>query len=280
MTSYRLKIIAVVTMTIDHIGKILGQQFLLRFFPDALVPTFWMVHSFEWAGRLAFPLFAFMIAEGCAKTRSMPKYIARLVSFAIISQPFYRLAFRFTTDLHRFGTVKQAILAAAKSTLKPDNIFVVLSLGALAVWAYAKLKKSTNKRAIWLTVPALGGTAFAASYLRTGYEAFGVVLIFALYILPNARWKSIALVIWAIGMYALYASWNGVVLQWLPSHSDTLWGKAGEVITGLMPCISAACSALPVLAYNGKRGKEAKWIFYIYYPAHLLGLFVISLLMA
>jgi hypothetical protein len=66
MTSYRLKLIAVIAMTIDHIGKILGQPFLLRFLPDALAPTYWVTQSFEWVGRLAFPLFAFMIAEGCA----------------------------------------------------------------------------------------------------------------------------------------------------------------------------------------------------------------------
>jgi hypothetical protein len=278
MTSYHLKLIAIVTMTIDHIGKILGQPFLLRFFPGALAPTYWVVQAFEWIGRLAFPLFAFMIAEGCAKTRSMPKYAGRLALFAILSQPFYHLAFMFRMDIQRFGTAQQVMLAAVKSTLQPDNIFVVLALGALAVWAYRKLRASNNKRAVWLTAPLLAAAAFAASFLRTGYGAFGVVLIFALYILPDARWKALTLVIWAIIMYALYASWNGVMLQWLPRHSDTVWGQAGEIITGLMPCIAAACAALPVLAYNCQRGKAAKWIFYVYYPAHLLCLFVMAAL--
>jgi hypothetical protein len=202
MTSYRLKILAIVTMTIDHIGKILGQPFLLRFFPDAIVPTYWLAQSLEWIGRLAFPLFAFMIAEGCAKTRSLPKYVARLALFAIISQPFYHLAFQFKIDVQRFGTDRQAIIFAIKSVLKPDNIFVVLALGALAVWAYTKLKASADKRAIWLMVPVLVATVFAASFLRTGYGALGVALIFVLYILPNTRWQSMTLVVWAIIMYA------------------------------------------------------------------------------
>ena len=85
MTSYRLKIIAVVAMTIDHAAKIIGQSGMMAIFPNMPLSTAYLiVNLMEAIGRMAFPLFAFMIAEGTFKTRSMPKYIGRLALFALI----------------------------------------------------------------------------------------------------------------------------------------------------------------------------------------------------
>ena len=84
MTSFALKIIAIVSMTLDHFAKIIGQGGLLQLYSDpvsamnsldALRMTSFILHLMEVLGRMAFPLFAFMLAEGCAKTRSMPRYL-------------------------------------------------------------------------------------------------------------------------------------------------------------------------------------------------------------
>ena len=83
MTSFRLKIIAIISMTLDHAAKIIGQAGLLAIFPNAVSVTYDIIKIMEGLGRLAFPLFAFMIAEGCRKTHSMPRYIGRLSLFAL-----------------------------------------------------------------------------------------------------------------------------------------------------------------------------------------------------
>ena len=72
-----LKIIAIVTMVSDHIGKIL--------YPDLLL--------LQIIGRLSFPLFAYLVVLGVESTKKPRKYMATLLSFAVISQFPYFLAF-------------------------------------------------------------------------------------------------------------------------------------------------------------------------------------------
>ena len=97
MSSFVLKIIAVVTMFIDHIGYAIFGKFSF----------------FNYIGRISFPIFAFQISEGYAHTRDLKKYFLRLFVFAIISQvPFmlfhkmlsndFTLNIFFTLLLNRF----------------------------------------------------------------------------------------------------------------------------------------------------------------------------------
>ena len=72
-----LKLIAIVSMLIDHVGTV--------FFPQYPV--------FRWIGRLAFPIFAYSLTVGLLYTRNIRKYLIRLGIFALISQPFYTFAF-------------------------------------------------------------------------------------------------------------------------------------------------------------------------------------------
>ena len=75
LNSLHLKLLAMVTMLIDHMGATL--------FPYAL----WM----RCVGRLAFPIFCFLIAEGCAHTHDKKRYAARLLGFAVLSEPAFDL---------------------------------------------------------------------------------------------------------------------------------------------------------------------------------------------
>ena len=72
-----LKLIAIAAMLIDHIGG--------AFFPE--------VGVFRWIGRLAFPIFCYCLTVGLLYTHDVRKYLTRLGIFALVSQPFYILAF-------------------------------------------------------------------------------------------------------------------------------------------------------------------------------------------
>ena len=73
MTSFVLKLIALITMFIDHSGYIIMGSF----------------SYFNYIGRIAFPIFAFQISEGFSHTHNLKKYFIRLGAFALISQiPF------------------------------------------------------------------------------------------------------------------------------------------------------------------------------------------------
>ncbi len=73
-----LKILAIATMTIDHIGAVL--------YPDLLL--------FRVIGRIAFPLFAYLITLGIENTQKPGRYLSTLFFFALISQIPYSLAFK------------------------------------------------------------------------------------------------------------------------------------------------------------------------------------------
>src|SRR6056297_2543004 len=134
MTSFHLKLIAITTMLIDHIGAVL--------FPEIIV--------FRIIGRLAFPLFAFLLTEGYRHTSNLKSYLIRLGVFALISQyPFWE-AFGYDAGL---------------------NIFFTLTLGLIAIYLFEKYQSI-------LPILAL---SFLADLTHMDYGMFGILLIFLLY---------------------------------------------------------------------------------------------------
>lgn len=82
LSSFSLKIIAVICMLCDHFG-------------DAIIKHF---SFFNIIGRIAFPIFAFQITEGYIHTKNLKRYFKRLIIFAIISQiPFMLFLSTFTS---------------------------------------------------------------------------------------------------------------------------------------------------------------------------------------
>lgn len=147
MSSFILKIIAIITMFIDHLGYALYGNF----------------SYFNYIGRLAFPIFAFGISEGYLHTRSKKNYLLRLFLFALASQvPFTLFRSMFTTGFSL-------------------NIFFTLFLGLVAIIGYEQCK---NKCVGLLLVACLGLTADA---LKMDYGYFGIFTIFIFHIFKDKK---------------------------------------------------------------------------------------------
>jgi hypothetical protein len=154
INSLSLKIIAIITMTIDHIGAVLLNNLLI----------------FRIIGRLSFPIFAFLIVEGFIHTKSFKKYIFRLFVFSLISQIPYMLCFNINIknfELNVFFTLIAGLLAlwAIKNLnpLKSVTIVVVLTvitellrcdwggIGILVIVGFYLCKN--NKRLMFFIIP-------------------------------------------------------------------------------------------------------------------------------
>lgn len=156
MSSFVLKIIAIVSMFIDHIGYAIFGKFSF----------------FNYIGRIAFPIFAFQISEGYIHTRNLKKYFLRLFIFALISQIPFMLFYNLVSD--QFSL----------------NIFFTLLLGLACIYIYDKSKYK------FLSIIASIAIAFIAEVSHCDYGFYGVAIIFIFYLFKNNISKaSIAFII-------------------------------------------------------------------------------------
>lgn len=151
-----LKILACLTMLIDHIGY--------TFFPDKL----WL----RIIGRLAYPLFAWYIAIGFRRTHNRGRYLARLLGWGLLSQIPFALLFH------------EASWRNPISFLEGTNVlftFVFAVLGLLLITACEK-RRWEFRAAAWLGAALF---AAAAQWANTDYGAYGVVIVLLFYLLES-----------------------------------------------------------------------------------------------
>ncbi len=233
LTGSTLKIIAVVSMLIDHtfyaifdkvyIGKKLPMPGL--YFQDGCLNCEHWIFGLErlmrsTIGRIAFPIFCFLLVQGFMHTSSRDKYKARLFAFALLSEIPFNLAFR---DRLIFGA---------------SNVFFTLLLGLVSL---EMIEKDWHPVFRGL---AVGGIALLANTLRCDYGAAGVLLIVMLYFARNDKVMTVL-----VGFFAILA----------------------------FPAISAMSilAYIPIYFYNGRRGLTLKYVFYTFYPVHLLILYFV-----
>lgn len=262
MTSFAIKIIAIIAMTLDHLSKIIGQAGLIKMIPGASINdpdwlpiTFSIVVPMEIIGRIAFPLFAFFIVEGTRKTRSLPRYICRLFIFALISEPFYY--FGFKRDASWQGFLKSL------SKLHFTNVIFTLALGALAINIFGIVEKRFPKKKWFINIPVLLVIMFIAERIDCDYFYFGILLIAGLYFAKEKKYQTIAIVAWSFLIYIFYQA-----------NFGTYW--YGVSLISVANMISASLSSVFIRLYNGERGPKFKWGFYIYYPAHIFAITLIN----
>lgn len=122
-----LKVIAVISMVADHCAYYLMEHGMFLY------------EVMRCFGRIAFPVFAFLIAEGFQHTRNRMKYFLQLLGFAVISElPWYLLNGLDGTHNVLFTLALGVLALAAFETLKKDDILcgaVILSIAGFATWS-------------------------------------------------------------------------------------------------------------------------------------------------
>ena len=208
-------------MLIDHIGAYI--------FPGA----YWL----RCIGRLAFPIFAFFIAEGMRYTRSRKRYVLTLLVFSIISQ----IPYGFLREFYYL------------------NILFTFLIAIFAIFLIENYKKNETLYMIYLLL--LGSVLLFVEFLNiVDYGIFGVLLILVFYFVKD---KKLSL---SLGAACLVLLTLKMMLF------------AGFTLRSTVQFLSIL-SLLLLYFYNGNKGKvNLKWLFYIFYPLHLLVILIITLI--
>lgn len=245
MSSFSLKIVAVICMLLDHTAYLFHADL-----PD------WLYITMRLAGRLAMPVFCFLIAEGFLHTRNVRRYLLRLLAFALISEIPFDLA--FAGRLWDWGD---------------QNVFCTLFLGLLAIAAFDRFLGMGHSWAA-LAVPLL--CALTAYLIHSDYGPFGVFFVFIFYACRrNTRLMIAAFAagVLALSVYSLAHQGTALFSKILLMHMGAVAlilrynGKPGGPV--LPPPKDSAKTSKPVASLVLQIG------FYAFYPAHLLILRVI-----
>lgn len=226
-----LKIIAIISMTIDHTAVALipeGSELYIRM---------------RMIGRFAFPIFCFLLSEGLKYTRNRYLYLKKLLLFGLISTPFYYLIFK---DEEVVGT----------------NVFFTLFLGGLCVSLTELISKKIKSRSVILNLvkTIIQSLVFILIFilsfiLQSDYAGEGMAVIMSFYYLPlitNLPYPLICFFCCAI---------LGITAHLSDEHIESIY------------------AFIPMAVYDHNRGKQNKWFFYIYYPLHLLILYLLKIVL-
>lgn len=280
LSSFILKVAALLTMTFDHVGL------LLETMSPSNINTLQLAGVFRGIGRLALPLFVFMIVEGVIHTKNFKAYIFRLGIMAIAISIFFMVM--------EYSSLREY----AHGLLRAGNIFIDLTLVALSIYLLKQDK-------IWMKFLTLLPLAYSIlsfvvcgieysnyidikwfpSFLTMQYDWYSVVLglgfyasykLADLYISTTQNLTGMDKSIWEVnGRYRLLvniiATFMLAVISFLYYLTKFIWpaGVFWDADVQLLAIISGAL----ILLYNGKRGYNAKWFqygSYLYYQLHII----------
>lgn len=223
MNVFILKIIALTAMIIDHYGAI--------FQGDTMF--------FRMIGRIAFPIYCFLLVEGYFHTSDVKKYAKRLFIFALISEVPFDLAF-----YNKLGFVHQ-------------NIFFTLFIGLAAIYILddREGKYNFNKNTVVLIKTAvILISCVLAALLSVDYSAVGIIYILVFYLTRNydkfKRFKTIIPIMLIVNLSAsIFQQFSLLALPLLYSYNGEL----------------------------GPKNKILQISFYAAYPLHLMIFYIIKI---
>ena len=221
LSQEQLKLIACVTMLIDHIGAVFVPGYGLRII-----------------GRLAFPIYCFLMAEGLARSRNLKKYGIRLAIGAVLAEiPFDLLFFHWLTPYRQ-------------------SVMVTLLLGWLMYIWMRKMPKNPLIPAIFC--------ALAAEVLGTDYGAMGAAMI-ALFVLTRDREQRLLLQTMGVAL-----------LCWLVGGGG--WQVGSVYVPVQIFGVLAMVPIMLYNGKKVTASRAVQWGFYLFYPVHLAVLLLIRML--
>lgn len=224
MSGTVLKILACLAMLSDHIAAVIpnaipGIRDVLFAIGPKEITLYYIMRSI---GRTAFPIFAFLIAEGYAHTKDRRKYAVNLFLFALISEIPFNLAF------------------SGELLYARQNVMFTLLLGYLGICCVENFRATKQKMQLLI----LCALFIISIFLKVDYGCFGFGFTILLHLLQQNK-----IIMAIIGTCLLPNRWVG------------------------------GAAFIPICLYNGKRGfatgPVAKYAFYLFYPLHLLLLYII-----
>lgn len=235
-----LKMIATVTMLIDHIGAVVVYEWYMARSMASGMHIKWMWDLYmllRVIGRIAFPIYCFLLVEGVHYTRNPKKYGTRLAIGVLMSEIPFDLAFNGAWDMGY------------------NNVMITLLLGFFMLEAMKRVKL------VWkcaLVLPFY----LLAELLQTDYAGNGILLIAFLAITRAIPYEKPFRMVGMILLLSFGATINIGFIR-IPIE---LFGMI---------------ALIPIFLYDGEKryySKAAQWAFYLFYPVHLLLLWLIKLL--
>lgn len=242
-----IKMIAIIAMLIDHTAAVIlerimqqqGMNTMLDMGPVEPIVIVYLIMRL--IGRLGFPIFIFLLIEGLEHTRNQWKYLLRLVIFAFISEIPFDISFNLSREQIFSGHILEFTY---------QNVFFTLAIGLAAAIGMKTVQKLELNAVLKIVINigiAVAGMGLGL-LLRTDYGAIGLLAIIMMYLLRQRKMLATAM--------------TCIILMF----SSVLEASAFLIL-------------LPIGFYNGERGWKLKWVFYAFYPVHLLVLWVICLCM-
>lgn len=247
-----LKNIAVITMTIDHVTAFLLKEYLnsqgiMNLYTSDLYTVGRVI------GRIAFVLYAFMLAEGAYRTKSRWKYALRLLILAVVS------------------IIPHSYVNARKLFNPADmNIFFLLFLGLVTIYAFDWLRDNVKNKgaSVLLRILTAAASCIVAMVFHFEYGMMGILLILVFYLFRYDFRKMFlfGFLVMSVGYMANVVFTHGGI-AWINNHSHNLLMSLLNTdkiqIFGML--------AFPLIGfYNGEKGRQLpKAFYYLFYPVHL-----------
>ena len=243
ISGYRLKYIALFSMFLDHIG-VIGKAFLSK-------NVYFLLRA---VGRLSFPLFCFILAEGFFHTKNRKKYQQRLFIFALLSEIPYDLAFHYlpASTLNSVLHLQKLSLTDFSAAFQEQTVLFTLFLGFTAMILMENASQY-RRNAFYRNFDILIIFCCLSEVFQTDCGAAGILCIYFFYSIYKKRGSSTEL--------PIKAGFIGTLPAALP------------LLTYVSPFpvqIFALADSLLLHCYNGEKGRGSKYFFYLFYPLHLL----------
>ncbi len=245
MSSNILKLIACFTMLLDHTGYMMIANG---------VGDYDIALLLRLLGRISFPIFAFLISEGFKHTKNVVYYTARLFIAGIISEIPFNLCF------HGKLIYRDSL-----------NIMFTFAISlVMLIFTDMCIKSQRKEIRLFFFLPLMAACYFADS-LSVDYGYFAILLVFLFYISDS---NSISKKLILVPILLLFSA-RMIILAFLKMDSATLWQQMQ---------LFSALSFIPIVFYNGKSGSSSRtkgvrkvkqYLFYLFYPAHLIALYFI-----